>query len=105
MVTSLWKVDDYASSVIMQYYYEALAKGMRKDAALQQAKLTYLGSRDDERSEHPYYWAPLIHIGNDTPVPQNRSMPWYFFAGGMILIGLWIGRKRLFQRKAVPDAA
>ncbi|MEO8823255.1 MAG: CHAT domain-containing tetratricopeptide repeat protein, partial [Ginsengibacter sp.] len=38
VLTSLWKIDEYASIVITETFYKNLEKGMTKDVALQQAK-------------------------------------------------------------------
>jgi CHAT domain-containing protein/Tfp pilus assembly protein PilF len=58
---SLWKVDDYGTSLLMQRYYQKLAAGMERSQALRQVQLEM--SADSEYS-HPYYWAAFILSGD-----------------------------------------
>ncbi|MEO1263063.1 MAG: CHAT domain-containing protein [Bacteroidota bacterium] len=63
ILTSLWSVDDCATSDIMVEYYKCLKKGMTKDAAIANAKLNYLKTADRNNS-HPYYWGAFVQFGN-----------------------------------------
>jgi len=87
-VSSLWKVDDGGTQVLMNTFYGALQQGMTKARALQETQKALItgnyttvgGKRSDvevrvenrmiqssaarERLSHPYYWAPFILIGN-----------------------------------------
>jgi hypothetical protein len=66
---SLWKVDDEATSVIMKHFYQNLRKGMEKDEALQQAKISYLS----EGNPHPADWAAFVGIGSPDAVKIKSS--------------------------------
>ncbi len=62
-VASLWKVDDTATSILMQRFYQAVAtRRVSKAVALQQAQKAILA--DPQFRRHPYYWAPFILVGN-----------------------------------------
>jgi CHAT domain-containing protein len=62
-VASLWKVNDAATSVLMQRFYQAVAtRKVTKAVALQQAQKAILD--DPQFRRHPYYWAPFILVGN-----------------------------------------
>jgi len=87
-ISSLWKVDDGGTQVLMNTFYGALQQGMTKAKALQETQKALItgnyttvgGQRSDvevrvenriiqssaarERLSHPYYWAPFILIGN-----------------------------------------
>jgi CHAT domain-containing protein/Tfp pilus assembly protein PilF len=65
VVASLWPVDDASVGQLMATFYKfwAIAPGMTKSEALQQAQLTLLHGTDSKYS-NPYYWAPFILIGN-----------------------------------------
>lgn len=63
-VASLWQVDDAATAIFMDRFYEALAdQSGNKAEALQSAQKhlieDFVGDFD-----HPYYWAPFILLGN-----------------------------------------
>jgi len=42
ILTGLWKIDEQASAMLLDLFYENLADGLPKDEALRQAKLSYL---------------------------------------------------------------
>jgi len=89
-IASLWQVDDGGTQVLMNAFYLALENGFSKTEALQRAQqalinddLTFVGGTGTTRatigisggnsqnpdalrgrSDHPYYWAPFILIGN-----------------------------------------
>jgi CHAT domain-containing protein len=56
-MVSLWEVDDETTALLMQQFYQQLAKGLSPAKALEQAK-------DTIRQQHPqpYYWAPFVLI-------------------------------------------
>ncbi len=83
IVTSLWKVDDAVSKTLMVDFYEYLKKGMTKDAALQQAKLDCLKSKNIE----PFYWASMIAIGDMAPIELNSTPKWYIW---LIMLGMFL---------------
>jgi len=71
-VGSLWKVEDYSASKLMQRFYEFLARGEDKATALQHAKLDML-RRNGEMS--PYYWAAFRLQGEGSrPVSLARKL-------------------------------
>jgi CHAT domain-containing protein len=62
-VASLWQVNDNATSLLMQRFYQAVAtRTVTKAEALQQAQQLILN--DPQFRRHPYYWAPFVLIGN-----------------------------------------
>jgi CHAT domain-containing protein len=93
LVTSLWSVDDCATSDIMIRFYEHLKEGNTKNKALQLAKLEYL-KEADKLHQHPYYWSAFIQIGN--PIALDFvGLNWTFiFVGLGILIVLFFLLKR-----------
>lgn len=59
VVASLWKVDDEATSILMQYFYQNLGEmGTAEALRMAQAQLA-----NDERFSHPYFWAPFQLLG------------------------------------------
>ena len=59
VIASLWNAEDGITKDIMVKFYENVKEGMTKVEALRQAKLGYV--RDNI---HPFYWSPLILIGD-----------------------------------------
>jgi CHAT domain-containing protein/Tfp pilus assembly protein PilF len=55
VVSSLWKVDDFATAKLMQGFYKSMEQeGMRPAQALRNAQLSMI---NDRRWSAPYYWA------------------------------------------------
>ena len=62
-VASLWKVNDNATSLLMQRFYKEVAtRQTTKAVALQRAQREILD--DPQFRRHPYFWAPFILVGN-----------------------------------------
>ena len=59
VMASLWSVSDSATKELMVEFYQNINKGMSKNEALQQAKLSQI-----QRTPHPSYWSPFILIGD-----------------------------------------
>lgn len=99
IVSSLWKADDAATSVILQRFHIYLQEGYTKSKALRQAKLDYLHSNAIYKS--PAYWAHLILAGDDSPVTAAASHTAYRVWGAaaivLILAGVVLrtGRKKM----------
>ena len=86
---TLWSLNDYSGSQIIENYYQALNKGMDKDEAMKWAKLEYLEENDDLLS-HPALWACYIQMGNTEPLSIKTKT---FFGTlleywGLILAGI-----------------
>ena len=92
---SLWKIDDLATSQLMPYFYQNLAKGLEKDAALQMAKRNFL-KEVDLAYKHPFYWSGLILLGDKQPLKEKGIKMWWWLVGGLVLfiIGFFLYRKQ-----------
>jgi len=60
VIASLWKVDDVATSLLMQYFYSNL-ETMGTAEALQLAQLSL---SSEESYADPFYWAPFVVLGD-----------------------------------------
>lgn len=89
-VMSLWKVPDESTAIIMEEFYRQLRGGERPDAALQQAKLSYLQNAGEPELKHPYYWAGFVLHGTNQPV-YARSFPVVWIFSGVALIAIALG--------------
>jgi CHAT domain-containing protein/tetratricopeptide (TPR) repeat protein len=63
VVMSLWKVNDETTRELMVDYYRRLLAGQGRVAALDEAMRALR-----VKQPHPYYWAPFIAIGLDSPL-------------------------------------
>ncbi|WP_224365483.1 CHAT domain-containing tetratricopeptide repeat protein [Hyalangium versicolor] len=63
VVASLWSVNDETTREFMEGYYRNLLAGQGRITALREAMRTMR-----RKHPHPYYWAPFIAIGQDTPL-------------------------------------
>lgn len=59
LIMSLWKVDDNATSLFMQKFYEHWLGGKTKHEALAAAQQTV---RENKEYSNPYYWAGFIML-------------------------------------------
>lgn len=85
VITTLWKVNDQSTSSLMSHFYKNLSKGMAKDEALREAKLSFIMGAGRGQS-HPAFWAGFICIGKTDKLPSNPYK--YWFLGGAALIAL-----------------
>ena len=88
VIMSLWKVNDQSTSEIMPMFYQNLAKGTNKAAALQAAKLEYLENTALEY-RHPFYWSSFVAMGSAEPLQIAASFPVPLLIGiGLLIIGI-----------------
>jgi CHAT domain-containing protein len=65
LVTSLFKVPDQATHLLMTNFYAGLKAGKGPSQALHDAKLAIIQARLDETgSANPFFWASFVLVGN-----------------------------------------
>ena len=90
LLFSLWKVNDYTSSVFMEYFYKNIKNGESYLDANANAKLDFLKDKSiSNAKKSPYYWSAFVYYGGiDTP---EKSTNYYFYILGLlILIALFL---------------
>ena len=85
-LATLWPVADGATAELMGAFYDGLADGLEKDAALRQAQMAYLASHDGVEAS-PFYWAAPVLSGSTAPVPIRRPRRWLWVLLGLALAG------------------
>lgn len=87
ILTGLWKIDEQASALLLDVFYENLKKGLDKDEALRLAKLSYLGKAEG-RMLAPQYWAGLVIMGDTSPIvlPSKSPLSNWIIAGIILLV-------------------
>lgn len=99
VVSTLWTVNDKATSKISSSFYESLKEGMAIDAALRAAKLDYLSDSPIE-TQHPYYWSSFIGIGSKLPLEvisspnNNRYLSIVIFVFLVVAMVLYLSNKK-----------
>jgi len=88
VVSSLWNVNDKATSEIMASFYKNLRNGELKSKALRNAKLSYLENHSLSESS-PYYWASFILLGEDNTL--NNSLIASKFTALILLLFIVLG--------------
>ena len=68
LLKSLWSVDDYATSNLMEQFYMNLNAGSNKAEALQEAKKRYIRSVRNPEQSHPYFWSGFVLNGSNVPL-------------------------------------
>lgn len=93
IITTLWSVNDKATSDLMQTFYQHLSEGLPKNKALRKAQLAAI-----EKGQAPFFWAGFVPLGDMRPIIQTTSLLWYLFlillASMFGMLG-WKNRKRI----------
>lgn len=101
IVSSLWAAYDKPTSEIIAAFNKNLSEGMKKDFALQQAKIKYLKTAFPTLKA-PKYWSNIVLIGNTAPMSiSSGSKSWLFvFLGVSLLVILIFAIRRNKNKKA-----
>lgn len=94
ILTSLWKVDERATSEIIDVFYKNIKDGKPKDEALRLAKINYINNTEG-RTVSPKFWAGLVLMGDASPINISSGTPiWQW----MVIIGcIFLGIILLFK--------
>jgi hypothetical protein len=85
VVHTLWPVDDQATSEILASMYDGLERGMVLSRALHKAKEDFRMAHANDGMDHPYYWAGIIHTGEDIRL-RNAPLIWPWAMGSFLLL-------------------
>lgn len=98
IITSLWEVNDKATSEIMTDFYKNLQSGDSKDNALQKAKNTYIKKQIENASAHPFFWASFVAVGDMTPLDfgNDSSILWFVSLAlvGFLFLLVWLVKRK-----------
>lgn len=102
VVSSLWKVDDRSTGLLMAYFYGHLGRGLSAAEALTRAKREWIERHESD----PFHWAGFVLMGDGETTISLRSkrgsVPYVVLTLGLALLGvaLVLGRHR---RQLRPD--
>lgn len=96
-LTSLWQVDDAATKELIVRFYQELAGGADRGAALTLAQRAH---QQNTEFAHPYYWSAMTLYGSAGPL-KLEGKPYIFKLAPYLLLALLAlaGLVFLFMRK------
>ena len=105
VVSSLWKVDDYAAQELMKNFYQELSSGtVTTSEALRRAQIKM---QHNPRYKSPFYWAAFKLEGDFQTAPNlARPINYWIYAlliFPLLLLGMYFYRRKskLLNRKIV----
>jgi len=72
VIHTLWPVEDRFTARLMVSFYDGLARGETKTAALAEARRAALAD-----GAHPHYWAPFVLVGDGSSTLLLEPRPWW----------------------------
>ena len=98
LLFSLWKVNDYTTSVLMEKFYANVKNGKSFFDSNHQSKLDFLADESiPNAKKSPYYWSAFVYYGTLEKHSETNYFLWISLLGG--LIGLLLLCKILFRKK------
>ncbi len=97
LLFSLWKVNDYTTSVFMDYFYQNIKNDQSYFEANRQAKLDFLKDKTiPNAKKSPYYWSAFVYYG---AVETSEKTNYGLYIGISIgIIGLFLLYFKLRKR-------
>lgn len=91
LLFSLWKVNDYTTSVLMEKFYANLKNGQSYLEASHDAKLGFLSDESvPNAKKSPYYWAAFVYYGTLETKKTTDYLTWICVFSVIIgLLLLW----------------
>lgn len=75
LLFSIWKVNDYTTSVFMGYFYKSIKKNNSYFESNHQAKLAFLNdTKISNAKKSPYYWASFVYYGGIEDKDKNNNL-------------------------------
>ena len=97
LLFSLWKVNDYTTSVFMDAFYNNIKKDIPYFEANTNAKRDFLKDKSiSNAKKSPYYWSAFVYYGG-IETAETSTNYYFYILGLLILIGLFLVFK-LFRK-------
>lgn len=94
LLFSLWKVNDYTTSVFMDAFYNNIKKDIPYFEANTNAKRDFLKDKSiSNAKKSPYYWSAFVYYGG-IETAETPTNYYFYILGLLILIGLFLVFKR-----------
>lgn len=99
LLFSLWKVNDYTTSVFIEKFYKNIQNGKSYFEANHQAKLDFLkSSRIPNAKKSPYYWSAFVYYGTLESKESTNYFLWISIVVGivgLVFLFLFFRKKRI----------
>jgi CHAT domain-containing protein len=90
LLFSLWKVNDYTTSVFMDAFYKNIKNDESYFEANANAKLNFLKDKSiSNAKKSPYYWSAFVYYGG-IETAEKPTNYYFYILGLLILIGLFL---------------
>jgi CHAT domain-containing protein len=90
LVFSLWKVNDYTTSVFMADFYKNIKNNVPYFEANANAKLDFLNDKSiPNAKKSPYYWSSFVYYGSISTEEKSANYIYYIISL-LALIGLFL---------------
>lgn len=91
LLFSLWKVNDFTTSVLMEKFYTNVKKGNSYFDSNHLAKLDFIKDENlPNAKKSPYYWSSFVYYGRLENPSETNYFVWIALIGGLIaLLLLW----------------
>ncbi|MBC7847048.1 MAG: CHAT domain-containing protein [Flavobacterium sp.] len=90
LLFSLWKVNDYTTSVFMTDFYKNIKNGESYLDANANAKMNFLKDKSiSNAKKSPYYWSAFVYYGG-IETAEKPTNYYLYILGLLILIGLFL---------------
>ena len=97
LLFSLWKVNDYTTSVFMNYFYKNYSNNLSYFESNAKAKQDFLKDKSISNSKKsPYYWSAFVYYGG-MEASESSSNYYLYILVILMAIGLFLGFK--YSRK------
>ena len=87
LLFSLWKVNDFTTSLFMKNFYNNIEKGKSYSEANHNAKLSFLNDITIANSKKsPYYWSAFVYYGSLETTNTTNYFVYIFACIGLIML-------------------
>lgn len=90
LLFSLWKVNDYTTSVFMTDFYKNIKNDVPYFEANADAKIAFLNDKSiPNAKKSPYYWSSFVYYGSISPEEKSNNYIYYIISF-LTVIGLFL---------------
>ena len=94
---SLWKVNDFTTSLFMQKFYTSIKKGDSYAQANHNAKMSFLNDKTiSNTKKSPYYWSAFVYYGN---LENSNAILTFYWVIGFLGITILLTLGYLYYKK------